>query len=224
MLSNPLIATALFALLFLSLLVSIEYAYKRWELAPEVSRKVAHVLATLFSLTLILFIQNHLFVLILGVGFFILLYTGRKYGLLQSIDSVERHTKGSYLLPLSIYLHFFLARWAGNTLYYVLPILVLAISDPLAALAGTKYAHRTRPIHMMGRVLDKTRIGSLAFFVSTLLLCAVTLWGYGYPMRALLILSLVIATFVTFVEMMSTGGWDNLTIPLGVFTVLWYLN
>src|SRR5690606_220772 len=101
-------------------------------------------------------------------------------------NAVKRTTRGSFLFPVVIYVTFWIYSIygtknysgsnlnaddfhgfsLGGTVYYFLPILILSVSDPTAALVGKKY--RLWPYKIFSDT--KTIIGSFAFFVSALLL------------------------------------------------------
>lgn len=71
-----------------------------------------------------------------------ILYTffiGKYRNAFKSIDSVKRKTGGSYLLPVSICILFYFSNTQSNTLIFVLPLLILGISDPLAGTFGMMY-------------------------------------------------------------------------------------
>jgi dolichol kinase len=96
--------------------------------------------------------------------------------------------------------------------------LILAISDPIAALMG-----KTWPIGKfnIGNI-HKTLIGSASFFISATLL---TFFTFTPTLATTLIqavlVSAIIAVIATVVEAISTKGYDNLTIPLAVLAALY---
>ena len=99
----------------------------------------------------------------------------------------------------------------------VLPILILACCDPMAAFVGKR-----RP---WGRYTflghTKTLSGSLAFFVTAMALSVfLFLWAEeARPLEAL-VLAAIIAVVTTVAEALSHKGYDNLTVPLGALAVL----
>ncbi len=221
--SHSLATTLGFGVMFLSILLLIEYVYRKWQLAPEISRKLGHVIAILLSIPMIYWIEDHRVVFGLGLGFCVLLFLGKKYDWLKSIDSVDRKTAGSYILPISIYIMFYISSKNHSKLLYVLPLLILAISDPLAALVGTRLHKQTNEIKVFGLSLKKTYLGSVAFFMSSLLISLAVLYLY-YPPEKILWVSLLIAIMGTLIELFSSRGFDNLTIPLGVSGVLIWIG
>jgi dolichol kinase len=215
-----LIFTILFLIGFITILFFAEFLYKKIEVKSEYTRKFAHVFATLSSLSFVLIFQSHWYVLFLGLTFFFILYIGKKNNKFKSIDSVERKTGGSYLLPIAIYIMFYISDIFDTTLYFILPILILGISDPLAGIFGTHFKQKTRNIKIGKYLFNKTIIGSTAFFISTFLLTLITLYFFGFSIQNILILAILISLIDTFVEIISSKGIDNITVPLITFLTL----
>jgi dolichol kinase len=97
--------------------------------------------------------------------------------------------------------------------FYV-PILIMAISDPIAAITGNWY---TRNIQHQG----KTLAGTSAFFVSAFIVafCIIKLSSSANLSYAMS-LSIILAFFTAVVERISIKGWDNFTVPLVAMAVL----
>jgi dolichol kinase len=97
--------------------------------------------------------------------------------------------------------------WSPN--YLRAPLLLLALSDPIATWVGTKFGKRKLP---WGKSLE----GSACFFIVALL-CLLLPCHYG------LALSVVTAALVALVESFCKKGVDNLTIPLATSLLLRFL-
>ena len=201
----------LYCFFFLSyyvfIIVFCEWLYKKG-LHPEYTRKVAHTASTLSCLLIPVCFTSHRYVLVLGILSFLILYIGYRKQLFSSIDSVNRKTYGSYLLPISfgfVYCVFILLQ---NKLFFVLPILILGISDPLACVFGKMY--KSKIVRF-----NKTAIGSLAFLISTFIISS---WVLMLQMDGFQAVgtALGISIITTVVELFSPKGSDNLTIPLSV--------
>jgi phytol kinase len=94
---------------------------------------------------------------------------------------------------------------------YVVPLLILTVSDAAAAIVG-----RSRPI---GRYAifgnSKSMSGSAAFLVTAFAITAASLsMGTGLPIGQVLLMSTKISLATAFVEAVSTRGLDNLSVPL----------
>jgi dolichol kinase len=206
--------TTLFFTGFCCIIYAAEYLHKHYAINPEYTRKMAHSIATLSSLIFIYTIKSHWYILILGLFFFVLLLVAKRMKLFNSIDAVNRKTGGSYLLPVSVYIVFYIASTSGNNLLFILPILLLGISDPLAGFIGTYFRNRINKITLFNYLLDKTILGSSVFFMSTLIISLITLYLFDYELSKLLFLSILIAVTTTVTELLSPYGTDNLTVPL----------
>jgi phytol kinase len=163
-------------------------------------------------------------VVILGVIFFFVLFIGKRYNLFKSIYSIKRKSAGSYLLLASISLLFFISKEADNSLLFILPLLILAISDPLACIFGTWYQHKTRKIILFKREYDKTILGSSVFFISALVISITVLTFFSFTLTQIIIWSILLAALGTFIEIVSLNGTDNLTVPLVICLVLYFLS
>ena len=203
------------------LLVFNEIIYRKLKIKGEISRKFAHFVSTLSTVPFPYIFSSHWFVLILASIFFLVLFITQNGTQLKSIHDINRKSIGSYLLPLSIYITFLISELAGSKLIYILPMLILAISDPMAAIVGMsleKYNHR---IKIFGIDTKKSMFGSGAFFISSLVICLIALYFNRENFDVTTIgLSLAVAVAGTLGEMFSWRGSDNLSVPLSVILIL----
>jgi dolichol kinase len=218
---GQILITFLLLLGFIGILVASEYLHKRYGFPSEVTRKGAHVTATLASFILLYTIESHWYILILGIFFFFLLFIGRKKGLFNSIDAVNRKTGGSYLLPVAIYTSFLVAELSGQTIYFSLPMLLVAICDSLAGYLGICFGKKTAKIPFFNVEPGKTYLGSGAFLLSALVISFAVLFYYQYSGSKLVIWAVIIALATTVTEMVSSRGSDNLTVPWMAMLLIW---
>lgn len=218
--TDQFIYTILYLAGFLGIIQLSELLYHKFKVDVEITRKIAHVLGCLSSLSFLLLFHSHWYVLVVTGTFFLLLLFSKRNGIYNSIDLVERKSIGSFILPLSVYLLFLISESTGDKLYFILPVLILGISDPLAGLAGTSYKE-AKQINILVFKFQKTYIGSFAFFVTTLVLTSSTFYVFNLSGQNILISGLYFAVVVTFVEIISNRGLDNLTVPLAVAFLLW---
>lgn len=205
------------------LLVFNELIYRRLGLKGEITRKFAHFSATLSTLTFPYLFEDHWYVLILAAFFFILLFASRKGTQLKSIHDIDRISVGSYLLPLSIYLTFLVSNSLNNKILYILPILILAICDPMAGILGLNLKNYNHKIRLFGFKTKKTWLGSGSFFVSGFIISIIALYFNRmiFDLKTFW-LSLGIAVVSSLAELISWRGTDNLFIPISVLLVLIY--
>ena len=141
-----------------------------------------------------------------------------RLNLLQSINAVERDTVGSLLYPIIVYgCYLAYLNFDSMSMYYI-PILVLAVSDPVAALVGKRAGWG--PFTVFGH--QKTLAGSLGFFVSAFVLCICVLnvlqmFEEDSP-RGLI--AFAVAGCATVAEALSHKGYDNLTIPAVALAIM----
>jgi dolichol kinase len=206
---NVLILSGYFLLLF----GFAEWLFYKFKWKPENTRKIVHFGTGILTFLFPVMLSHHLWVLLLCSSFAVLLLLSMKFNFLNSINGVDRITWGSLCFPLAVYLCFIANVYYNDSLYFYLPMLVLAISDPAAALVGK--ATGWCPYQVWGQ--SKTIGGSLAFFISAILLGAGFHLGFNHDTLQSKGMAIVIMALVTTaVEAVSTKGWDNVSIPLSV--------
>ena len=203
------------------LLVFNELNYRRLKVKGEITRKFAHFTATLAVVPFPYIFTSHWYVLVLASVFFAVLLITHQIKQLNSIHDIERKSMGSYLLPLSIYITFLISDLSDNKFIYILPMLVLAISDPMASILGMNIINYNGKIKIFDHKLAKTYLGSGAFFVSSFIISVIAFYFHFkvFDLKTFW-LALTIAVIGTLAELISWRGSDNLTIPLSLVLVL----
>ncbi len=207
-----------FALLFLA----AELLHKKLQVPAETTRKIIHFETGLLTLLFPVLLESIVAVGLLCGIFLILLLASMRFNMLPSINAIRRKSWGSILYPVIVFIVYAFFDWyagAGNRLfaplyYFYLPILVMAICDPIAALAGN--AFRKRYPHTAP---GKTIAGSFAFFftASVLIIGLSAYFNRGTaPFSILLLIGILLGFMSALAERFSTGGWDNFTIPLSI--------
>lgn len=214
----------LYTFAFLVILALSEFVYKKLKIAAEYTRKISHLTATLTSLSFIYVFQSHWFVFGLAVFSFILLFVGKLKNAFRSIEDVPRQTLGSYVLPVGIYISFAISDFLNDRLLFILPILILAISDTTAGIMGVAYQKGGNKISVYGKTLDKTFAGTFAFLISTFIISFSTFMIYGFDFQRVLILTIAVSIATTITELLSPYGSDNLTIPVVASILLIFLR
>ena len=221
MLTESLLHTAYLAGAYAALFGSAELLYHRLRTVAEVTRKYVHIVTGLLTLLFPPLIGNHWLVGLLCGGFLLILLASLRYGLLPSINGVARQTRGSLLYPITIYACYLAYAGSGQVALYYIPILVMALADPVAALVG-KSLPRWR-YRIFGHT--KTGSGSLAFFGVAALVCSIVLLPtLAYPIGRVVLTALAVSLTTTLAEAVSHKGYDNLTIPAAAMGTLLLLN
>jgi dolichol kinase len=211
--------------LFLFILLSGELLHYFLGMRPEFSRMFSHISAGVISLFLLDLFSSPWYVLVLCIQSAAFLYIAGKKGYLTSHHNVRRKTRGSSLFFAGILIAYLISFTEGDKAYFILPILVLTISDPLAALSGLTLRSGNGTRIFDGDGSYKTWIGSITFFVSSFL---ILFWGLPYFFeydavhRLLFSISISLAAAIT--EALSSKGFDNLTIPATIIVLLLFIN
>lgn len=229
--------TIVYAVGFIVLFALGEILFHKVRVPVEYTRKLVHIGTGIICLTFPFYLSSHWSVLFLTVSFFLILSTSIKMNTLKSINKVDRITRGSFLFPLSVYISFWSYsifnqdNFTGSNLdvlnlsdyrsgvYYILPMIILAFSDPLAALIGKRFPLGKYSI--FGN--SKTIIGSLSFFVSACILCIPFIYEVKDSIGSLIII-IGIGFMTTIFEAISNKGYDNILIPLSTVFTLYFLN
>lgn len=218
---NQIALTFIFLIAISFLLVTTELIYRRLGLKGEITRKFAHFTATLSTITFPYLFDDHWYVLALASFFFIVLFVSRHGTNLKSIHDISRKSIGSYLLPVSIYITFLISILIGNKFVFILPMLILAISDPLAGILGINLKNYNHKIKLFGFKTNKTWLGSGSFLISSFIISIIALYFNRMVFDTKTFwLALSIAVLSTLAELLSRWGTDNLTIPMSVLLLL----
>ncbi len=104
-----------------------------------------------------------------------------------------------------------------NPALYVVPILVLTVSDALAAIIGRSWPAG----RMTGLAKGKTVSGSCAFFLSAFLIsvCAVGIFTV-LPGSRVLVISIAVAGLTCLTEAVCSRGLDNLAVPAVAWLII----
>ena len=213
---KDLISTGILAFSFLLLFAVAELLYHKLKVKAELTRKLVHFGTGIITLLFPVMLNNHWLVLLLCLSFAIILLLSIKFDLLKSINAIDRESLGSLLYPVSVYGCYLVFNYhTDNYIYFYIPILLLAICDPIAALTGKKWPIRK---YSVGKN-HKSLMGSTMFFISAIAVCysIFILNDYFLP---ILKTSIIIAGLTCLAEAMSSRGYDNLTIPLSAIMAI----
>lgn len=184
---------------------ALEFIQRRWQVNPEVTRKIAHVVSGIVAVAAQFWLPRPAYIVV--VALFVLVFVVARIGrTLKSIDLRNRLTYGEVLFPIAILLMAIL--FYDNGFSFRAGVLVMALADPAAALAGTSK-------------FGKTWSGSMAFFVVawTILIILARMSGWGYS--PMMIFGLAgVAGAGSLAERVSHYGLDNITVPLITATLL----
>jgi len=131
------------------------------------------------------------------------------------LHEVGRQSVGDVAFPVAICALYLLA--ADSPVLYAIPLLLLGLADPAAALTGVR--HGLAPYATVDGV--KSREGSVAFAFVAFLCVHVPLLVFTPIGRAeSLWIAAIVAVLAMIVEAVSWQGLDNLFVPLGTYVVV----
>lgn len=213
---NTIALSVIYFIAILLLLAFNEINYRRLKVKGEFTRKFAHFTATIAVVPFPYIFSSHWYVFALAFIFFLALFLTQYSKQLNSIHDIDRKSIGSYLLPASIYLTFLMSDKLDSKFLFILPMLILGISDPMAAIVGISFKKNNHLIKVFGIDTGKSVFGSAAFLITSFIISLIALYfNRGVFNVTTFYIGLAVAVVSTLAEMFSWRGSDNLTIPLG---------
>ncbi|MGI9175422.1 MAG: DUF92 domain-containing protein [Rhodothermales bacterium] len=195
----------------------------------EVSRGVVHVGVGVFVALTPFFFREPTWIYGLAAAFVLLNGVAAGRGWLKGMHGIRRRSAGTVTFPLALIVALWVAWTVDAERVFALQIafLILAISDPLAALVGTRVQ---RPGRYRVGGGEKSVAGTLAFGMSAFVLTAGALWAFrtsgtlGWSLGEIGFAALVVAVVTGAVEALGGRGWDNFFIVLAAIVVLVYFE
>lgn len=222
--NSELVNTIIMAFAFIILFGLAELLYHVFRVKAELTRKLVHFGTGSLTLFFPILINNLFFVSLLALSFVLILYLSKKYQMLKSINAIDRPSHGSLSYPFAVLLCYgvyvncanYINSKSNPLILFYLPILILAISDPLAALIGRRWPKGKFKIGDE----TKTLLGSSAFFISA---CCISIFIVTIFLNSnisntfnLVFSCILISLIASISEALSRKGLDNLFIPSSV--------
>lgn len=212
---EEIITALIYAIVYIFIFLIAEAVRKRMPTQFEISRKAVHLLGGITAMSFPYFISSHWTILALALSFCSIVIITKRKGLLKSVHGVERKSYGGIYYPVAIYLIFLMA--SNRPVIYFTSILVMTVSDTLAALVGGKYG----AIKFDAEGNIKSLEGSVVFFFVTFLCIHLPLLLATDIARIdSVLIAFIIAVLVTGFEAISLSGSDNLIVPFGTYFIL----
>lgn len=218
--SSPWLGIVLVLVALGAIFVGLRIVQARYDLNSEATRKGVHVLMGGVTLTFPGLFDAFWPVALLGglaVGAFLAL---RTVPVLQKtlgavLHSVGRHSYGEIYYAAAVVLLFGLS--GGDPVLYGVPILLLGLADPAAALAGMYYGqtlYRTSEGVKSGE-------GSASFFLVAFFCVHIpVLLATDTGRLESLLIALIAGFLVMLLEAIAWRGLDNLFVPIGGYALL----
>lgn len=199
----------------------------------EISRKIIHILVGNWIL-ITPFFTNYWTLISVPLIFVVVNYLSTKYKLIKVMER-DDSSFGTVYYAISLFILCTMAYFFEWKILAFSGILIMAYADGLAAVLGNQYG-KWKPFAF---AKEKSFVGSFTVFVVTFLISILCLTIFkdffeipNISFVNTLVLSLATAMITTFVELIGTDGYDNITVPLfsGMFLSielylgLWELN
>lgn len=202
---------------FAVLMVSLSLVRSRLE--AEWRRKLFHVGAGLIAVSLPWLLPARWCALVLVAATIAVLLVVRLVARLRStlgsaLHDIGRRSYGEFYFGVAVLALFLFAPHGG--IRYEIPVLILTLADPMAALVGMAYGRH----HLGGWSGSKTVEGSLACMTIAWVVTALGLAAGGHGPFPTLVIATVVAAAGTAAEALGSAGSDNLLIPLATYLVL----
>ncbi len=216
---------------FLLLFALAELLYHRFGVRAEWTRKLVHIGTGLLTMLFPVLIDNHWLVLMLCASFAAILVGSLKWNLLKSINAIDRQSHGSLSYPAAVFVCYCYYDWyqkqsfcqdSGYLAFY-LPILILAICDPLAALFGKRWPWGK---YRVGHEF-KSLMGSSVFFIGAFVLTFLFIRftnNITISTVQLTLASFCMALVTSLAEGFSRRGLDNILVPLSAMGTLLFIS
>jgi len=205
----------------MAILATGEILHSILKVRTEYTRKFAHSAASLLALTFPLIYNSYGYVLAMGIIFFLVMIIAKRKKLLMSINGVTRQTYGGVLLPVAITGAFSASVWLDDAKLFIIPILILGVSDSLAGLTGMHYGPKLKKIIIRKLALNKTYLGTSVFFFTALVISVYVLhWFVGNFSTHTIMAAFSVAIGAAIVEAFSSKGLDNFTVPFTSLLIL----
>jgi len=212
-----------FCVYFLAILIFVglsEITLKKKWFSPQANRKLVHFIVGLATSTAPFIFTNNIQAIALAIIFIIVNAVTLKQDLFKGIHSQERFSFGTVYFPVAYFIlvSFF---WAYSE-FIILSMIILAISDPLAAIVG-----ESRKIPKIFTIWKdvKSIQGSTTFFLSSFVIVFSGSIFLDINISSPIYFSLFVALGATLGEMVSESGSDNVSIPvISILFMIFYTN
>jgi dolichol kinase len=174
---------------------AVELFKRRAAVPRELARKIVHIGSGVLSAPLA-YILSDGEIVVLASLFVVAMAVSRRVHLLTAVHDVDRESYGELLFPLGVAI---LAALHPEAWEFAYALLVLALADGAAALAGMRFGRRKLPVG------GKSIVGSLTFFAVA--------FGVGL-FFAPLGPCVLVAFAATIAESLLTRGFDNVVLPV----------
>ncbi|MCM1053343.1 MAG: hypothetical protein NC483_05165 [Ruminococcus sp.] len=188
----------------------------RFSLKEEYPRKIIHVMVGFSWFLLAYFFNTSINLVIIPLTFTIINYISYKKDLIKVMERKDKKSLGTVYFALSYTILALITYFKRDFLpFFGIGALTMTISDGLAPIIASKLPTRT--------ILktNKTYSGSLFIFLSSLIV--VLLFSNYYKLTYSLLSYITLGFSAVLLELIGNKGLDNLTLPLGISLLSYFL-
>ena len=190
---------------------------KKW-FSPQANRKLVHCIVGLATSSAPFIFTNNIQAITLAIIFIVVNAVTLKQDLFKGIHSQERFSFGTVYFPIAYFI--LLSFFWNYPEFIIISMIILAISDPLAAIVGES---SKAPNNFTIWEDIKSVQGSIAFFVSTFIIVFTASNFFEINISSPLYFALFVSLGATLGEMVSDSGSDNVSIPvLSILLMIFY--
>jgi phytol kinase len=222
----------IFSYVFAFGMLLIVEAVRRWRNYPtDFTRKLVHIGAGMWIWVILLLFDHWQFAIIPTATFIIFNALFLRFHIFSAMDPKDGATPGTVYFAISctLLLFIFHTGWEqgfphGFEYYAMTGIMAMTWGDAFSAIIGKRFGKHSYRVPG-SRNHKRTLEGSLAGFVFTFAAVSITLAITSSLTVPLILLGGLIAAIVgTLLEAISPFGSDNLTVPIAVAIVLFWLG
>lgn len=200
-----------------SILIAVEIMNRRGLLHPEFARKSIHISVGLLLAALPVFMTRpQIFLTNMAFLVGVVVLTGWLQ-IFKAVHSVKRWTIGEFLYPLAGAL---IALTYDDLRIYTVSIMILALSDGFAGLIGRQFGGDGYKVWGGTKSIP----GNLAFLAWTLYIMVIFVAVFIPGASSYIwLVAIASALFLTVVESLFGGGFDNLAVPISTAIIASYM-
>ena len=225
MTANDRVFFLIFAAAIAAILTLSELIRRLFHWSPEDTRKMVHMFVGVLVAATPFVLDSMWPMVILGILFTVVDFVAVRHGFFKGMHGTARHTYGTVFYPISFVI-LTLTLWHNHKLILVTAMMIMAISDAVAAIVGE---HARSPRLLYFGPEQKTLQGSGAMFAATFVIVMIALQAAVHigvrelPWYRIVSVAAVVAVVAMTSEVISAQGSDNLTVPLGSAFALYFM-
>lgn len=183
----------------------------------EISRKFVHILLCNIWFIYLIFIDSLIWACILPLAFVIINIFSYKFKLIKSMERQNNDGLGTIYYAFSILLISVFVYYIKMPIVGAPGILIMGYGDGLAAIVGQKMKSKK---FVIGNS-TKSFAGSFTMFCISLFISLVVFCFLGT--EYLICKAVAISIIATILEAISIKGLDNITVPIGITILTYFL-